>query len=203
MSRLAFDEHTNQAESCGLSLETSLSETTTVTHQSISFGKASFFSLDQSQIALLYIPQSSKIANREATLPKPILIRVRVLWAKNSAGANTAHNLCEGGRLCKVQPTCSVTLPLGNTSRGSSRISLHHAASICQKREAGTGEAEATDVPSSKDTQEIPGARAPKDLTVQRGTRRALPPNNKMTLTILTMKTQKMTEGAMKQLSPA
>lgn len=57
-----------------------------------------------------------------------------VLCAKNGAGANKAHNLCEGGRLCKVQQTCSMTLLLGNMSRGSSRIRLHHAASICQKR---------------------------------------------------------------------
>lgn len=111
-------------------------------------------------------------------------------------------NLHEGGRLCKVRRPCSMRLALGKCPKDQALAFTAQLASARNQagQSAGTGGAEATKVPSSKATQEIAGARAPKDLTVQRGARGALPPNNTRTLAILTMKTQKMTEGTMKWL---
>lgn len=55
-------------------------------------------------MALQDIPQSSKISNRKATLQRPLLTHA-------GPGHQQAHDLYEGGSLCKAQLTCLEKCP--------------------------------------------------------------------------------------------
>lgn len=103
MPSLALDENVNQAELCGLSLETSPSRTTTSSNSLIDILRQGFFLfLDQSQMAFRDIPQFSKMETGKATLWRPPLIHSGTL-GRETCGHQQAYDLCEGGSLCKAR----------------------------------------------------------------------------------------------------